>query len=260
MPARCLHAFVPRAIARAVAPAHFLAPALALLLLACLGLPKQAHALDARLGARLGPQFSRLNAPQDPQGEPTLMWGTAFSGAGLTLGLSAEATLWQRGRLAVGLDTGLLYSLGRGTGFAEHRTTLEKRTLTITGHSLRVPLLATLTNEGPTVDVRVMAGPEIVVGLASGTKLVEENINKVPQPIYTTSTTHVGLSMGLGTVWHVRQMHLPVDVRFVWDPFVANTTVERFEGYLNAYDPGRYRVAFNWQWYLTTGVLWDFTL
>jgi len=49
---------------------------------------------------------------------------------------------------------------------------------------------------------------------------------------------------------------MPLEARVTWDPFVEDSTVERFAGFESEDRPGFYKVAFDWQVLVMTGIEW----
>lgn len=211
------------------------------------------------LGAKVGPNWSRLTRPDDPIGSPTLMHGTAFDGFGFTAGPAFRTTFALGASLGIGLEGDLLYSFHRASGFQEDTRDDTRRTAVLTTHVLRVPLLATLqlgsVREG--VSGYAGIGPELWQGLGTNATVELEGAPGPPDPLNTTRVTHGTLNAVFGTTIPAgADFSMPVEARVVWDPFVEDTTPERFAGYSSEDRPGFYKVAFDWQILLMTGVSW----
>ncbi len=229
----------------------------ALLALAC---PAQASASDPwRVGARAGLNLSRLSQPTDPVGEPTLLYGSAFSGVGWAAGLGITAPLSDMsfGLLAIRLDA--LYSRHHAEGFAADSAQQQRQSITLDAHLLRVPaLLRAELALSQALALHVGAGPELLWVFASGSTTTHENLSAPPPPLPTANTTHVGLTFELGvSILLSDALSLPVTLRVSWDPMVQGSTRERFEGFQSLERPGRYQVAYDLQALLLTGVDFD---
>ncbi|MBA2662389.1 MAG: hypothetical protein H0U74_08860 [Bradymonadaceae bacterium] len=234
---------------------------LAIVLLATLAsslwAPGEGAALDLDVGARVGGNWNILARPTDPIGEPTILFGSAFSGFGFSLGPSAALDVYHiegAARLIVSAD--LLYSYHAGSGYAEHAASAQKRTVTIATHTVRVPLLLHLAGEERKTGMRIGAGVDLIAGLSSQSTVVEEGIPGQPQPLDTMPKTHITGTMLLAFDYHQPSYFIPLEARFTWNPSVPRSTRERFDGYKSFDEPGRYQVAFNWQIMLMTGFSW----
>lgn len=230
-------------------------------LLAALGAPAAASAASggSSIGAKVGLNWSRLTRPDDPLGSPTLMHGTAFGGFGFTAGPSYRLNFASDGPPTFGLGADVLYSFHRATGFEVDRGNETRRTAILSAHVVRAPLLATV-QVGSIEDGfagYLGLGPELWAGLQTSATVELEGAPGPPEPLNTTSVTHGTLHAVLGTSFPAGpNLAMPIEIRTAWDPFVRNTTVDRFAGFSSAENPGFYQVAFDWQILLMTGISW----
>lgn len=228
----------------------------------CWAAPSAAWAADpARelaVSAKLGANWSVLNQPEDPRGEPTLLSGSAFDGAGFTGGATGHYYLGEFKGAAFELEGGLLYSFQRGEGFEGVANSAAKRTLTLSTHVLRIPLMVFLKTSQAPDGFRVGAGLVPTLGIQSAATVVIENSDQPVEPLQTYPALHLGLSAALGYDIPIdAQMSIPLEVHAVWDPFVAKTTRERFDDFKSLQDPGKYQVAFDWQFFFMTGLRYE---
>lgn len=212
-------------------------------------------------GLRVGGGYNRLIRPEDPEGSPTLLYGSPFAGPTFQLGLQAGMPLTHvaQGRVTLGLDLGLAYSYMRGMGYVENAARTQRQSVTLTGHTLRLPLFLMLRSSPEArIGVRAGIGPEFLVGLASGATVHYENIDDAPEALQTTPVTHVAIGSLLGIAYQLSNVSIPLEVRFSWDPQVGNSTQTRFEDYQSFDEPGKYQLAFNLHLHFLTGVEWRF--
>lgn len=215
-----------------------------------------AHAQDARIGVRAAGVWSALPQPDDARGEPTLMSGTAFSGTGFGGGLWASIPLTEFSSGALNLEAGALYSVLRGSGF-EQRGDARREALLKT-RVIRVPILAVYATQSADSTSRVGLGVEPLFGIWSGAEVTTENTSETPEPLFTTPVTHLGLSALLGYDIAVSDgIAVPLELRVTYDPMVGRSTLERFQDFDSASNPGEYEAAFRWQLLFSTGVSFD---
>ena len=205
----------------------------------------------------MGATFQQMSQPADPMGEPTVLFGTAFTGFGFVAGGSFHRDL---ARLSLGpifVHADLLFAHQRARGFAENRTTSARRTLTIHATGLRLPALAGFAIAGNSSELSVALGPELLLGLAAGSKLTDEGtpLGSTPPPLDVRPTTALGIAGHLGISFDVGGVVLPIDARLTWNPFVPKSTRDRFDGYVDADNTGKYGVGFNWQALVMVGVM-----
>lgn len=213
---------------------------------------------ELAVSAKIGGNWSVLNQPEDLRGEPTLLSGSAFDGAGFTGGATGHYYLGEFKGATFELEGGLLYSFQRGEGFEGVANSPEKRTLTLSTHVLRIPLLVFLKS-GPAPDgFRVGAGLVPALGMQSAATVVVEHSDQPVEPLDTYPALHLGLSAALGYDLPIdSELSIPLELHVVWDPFVANTTRERFDDFKSLEDPGKYQVAFDWQFFFMTGLRYE---
>jgi hypothetical protein len=214
-----------------------------------------ASALDYDLGARLGLNYNILSQPHDPVGAPTLLHGSMFTGTGFNLGLAARFPFLDLGGPVLAIEADLFYGYHAGTGFAAFEN--QKRTVSLSTHAIRVPLLLHLAGPPSETRMRVGAGVDVFAGLMSASQVVEEGMSSPVVPLETTPVTHLNLAVALGLDLNRGNFVIPFEVRVNWDPFVGKSTVERFEGYQDFDNVGQYQVAFDWQFMFMTGISWS---
>ncbi|RAL20141.1 hypothetical protein DL240_18705 [Lujinxingia litoralis] len=229
--------------------------------LACLLGPVEASALEwgqAEVGARVGGSFGWLYRPVDPVGAPTLLYGTAFRGMGLVVGPTLRQPLWEGSGARVSLVADALYGYQSGRGHAEDVDSGERLEMRMAAHSLRVPLLLELSNGREAGGLSLGVGPELLVGLASQATLEESSPEgSSSTPMNSRAPSALGAALALGYTLDRGEFKVPLMLSASWNPFVAESTFERFEGYQSFASPGRYTVAFNWQLFMSAGVRWS---
>lgn len=232
--------------------------ALAAAALLAIVLPTTSAEAQLRIGGRVGGNFNQLSQPNDPAGEPTVLFGSAFTGAGFIAGATSYYDITQVGPGPIFLNVDLLLSHNRGTAFAESRTSDARRELTIHTTGLRLPVLGGIGFEGSSTTFEMALGPEVLLGLMSGSKVTQSGIRGGdPGTLETRATSGVALTAKLGMLFEMGAGALPLDIRFSWNPFVPGSTRERFDGYVDMDNPGRYGVAFDLQAMVTMGYVFD---
>jgi hypothetical protein len=224
---------------------------------AVFALPSTAAAQNTSIGGRLGATFHQLSQPADPVGEPTVLFGTAFTGFGIVGGASFHREITRMSLGPVFLHADLLFSHQRAKGFAENRSSSARRTLTIHTTGLRLPALAGLAIAGKSSELSVALGPELLLGLAAGSKLTDEGteLGATPAALEVRPVSHLGLAGHLGITFPVNDYRFPIDLRLTWNPFVAGSTRDRFDGYVDDTNTGKYAVAYNWQAVVMVGMM-----
>lgn len=217
--------------------------------------PGQAEALEFEVGARAGGAWNLLMQPEDREGRPTLLHGSAFTGYGFVFGPTASMTFAQFAGARFSLGADLLYGYHQGSGFEAHPGG-QRVDVTLVTHVLRLPVMVQMTHEGASLSPSVGLGVEPVFGLVSGATVVNTNIDRPAEPLETTPKSAMAGLIALGMSWDQGKVIVPVDLRFSWNPFVGSTTVERFDGYSSPTERGAYEVAFDWQIMATAGVRW----
>jgi hypothetical protein len=235
---------------------HLTAALFSLLLLA---VASDAAAQGMLIGGKIGGNFNQLSQPADPAGEPTVLFGTAFTGFGFQAGASVYRQIKRFGFGPLFVDSDLLLAHQRATGFAESRTTSAKRTIAIHTTSLRLPALLGVGFAGNSSTFSAALGPELLLGIAAGSKTKQEGGASGTAELVVRPVTHLALTGQLGMVFKASGAFLPVNLRLTWDPAVGKSTRDRFVGYADFDNPGEYKVAFNWQAVLMVGWMMDFT-
>lgn len=211
--------------------------------------PSRAYAQEQRAGLRVGANYNYLTGPSDPAGDPTLLYGSAFAGVGFIAGAYYEHGLTP----LLSIELGLTYARHAGTGYAEDKKNNQKQSLSLSAHTLHVPLLVRLRQPVGGVTLLAGLGPELLWTLASSSTITYEGIDAQPTPLATADPLHVGLSAALGVAIPFGKGSLPIELRTIWDPMVPGSTRERFDNYKDLNNPGNYQVAFNWQFILSVG-------
>jgi len=207
------------------------------------------------VGGKFGGNWNQLSQPADPAGEPTVLFGTAFTGYGFQVGATVYRELK---RLAIGpifVDADVLVAHQRGRGFAESRTSELRRDLVIYTTGLRIPTLVGIGIAGKASTIRVAAGPELLLGIAAGSYTKQTAGAASAGALTVRPVTHVGVTGQLGMTIESGSAKIPIDLRMTWDPFVPKSTRDRFSGYVDMNNTGEYQVAFNWQAFVMVGWL-----
>lgn len=212
------------------------------------------------LGGKLGLNYSELLAPTDPQGEPTVLFGTAFSGFGFQVGGSARYEVAQLAFSDLIASADLMFAYQRGRGFAESRVTDARRTVAFHSLGLQLPVLVGLSFSGEgerpsKFDIAV--GPSLLAGLSAGSSTKSTGDTEEAPALPVRPVTHVGLTAHAGVVLDIGDAWLPVDVRLTWNPMVAKSTRDRFDNFVSLDEPGRYAAAFSWSLSVSVGYLID---
>ncbi len=212
-------------------------------------------ASSVRVGVRLGGSLNLLSQPTDPAGQPTLLYGSGFVGAGFTVGLAAawSPTTTPLGPLDLELD--LLYASRQGEGFAEDSAAGQRQTVVLSSQSLLVPLRVGLRNDVGPLTLRVAAGPQLVVGLGSAAAVTYEGIDAPAQALETAAPTHLGASLLASVAFDVGPVTVPVELRFDWDPMVPGSTQGRFDEVASPEaGPETYSASFDYSGVLMLGI------
>lgn len=219
------------------------------------GAPSTAAAMDLEAGARVGIDRSLLVQPNDPEGSDTLLYGSAFSGAGFTLGPTLLLGLMQFEGAQINLSVDLLYGFHRAHGYAEHSSGW-RQDVTLSTHVVRLPVMVQVASSEDRLSPTLSLGLEPIFGLMSGATVEHTNLNIPPESLETRPTSNLATAIAIGAVWKGPEFTVPVDLRFVWNPFVGSSTEERFDDYQDRDNRGAFQVAFNWQFMLTTAIRW----
>jgi hypothetical protein len=210
------------------------------------------------VGGVVGPNFNQLNGPTDPEGDVTVLGGTAFTGSGVTGGATGAMELVDVPFGALFVEANLLLSHHRGTGFAESRTTGQRQELTLSTNILRLPAFARYDILDNPISIRFGLGPELLLGLGARHSTRGVGIDPPSQENFDArATTHFALSTKLGLTYQMSGLRIPLDLRFTWDPMVPKSTRDRLVGYQSYDEPGAYQVAYNYQLLVGLGVEFD---
>jgi hypothetical protein len=202
------------------------------------------------VAARVGGMYNALSKPTDPKGEPTLLYGTAFTGGGFVVGAGLVYGLGSGSAGDLSLTFDALYATMSGMGYAQTADNTKRQELTLGLHMLRLPLMLRLSSTPDGDESLVLnlgLGAEVLFGLASSASLVSRGVDPAPPPLHTVPTTHVGVAAAFGASWRTPTWSIPVEVRLTWDPMVEGSTRSRFDSFQSAEQPGNYQVAFDWQ-------------
>lgn len=225
--------------------------------LACLA-PAAAEASESAISARLGTNWSLLSRPNDPEGEPTLLSGSAFDGHGLLGGGTFHYSPGTVAGTPVEFESGLWFGRHVAEGFEEAPSGDARRLVTLKTGILRVPLMAHLRSGEEDLDMRFGAGLEALVGLYSEAEVDHEHTSEEPERLHTTPTTHLAATAAVGLDWQAGgDWFVPMEVRGSWAPLVPGNTRDRFEDYESIERPGAYKVGFDWQLLFVTGVRYE---
>jgi len=204
------------------------------------------------ISARVGVGGVITGRPADNPGEPTLLYGSGFSGLGFRIagGVSLEVVsdLKLRAELGVGRST--------QQGFA--RAENEELELRLGLTTLELPFGVEYGFDLGPLDLFAQAGVGPRFGVAA--RATEERIG------FSAGTPPI--EVRLGTSWLVHfeaggavelgDVRVPFGVRWAYNLSYPNTTRERFDPYNGLDDPGAYLVENDFVILFTTGV--DFEL
>lgn len=208
------------------------------------------------VAGKIGGNWSLLSQPDDPQNEPTLLSGSAFSGMGFTAGVSGFYEFAEVQGASFELEAGLHYSYHSGEGFEGIGE--QSRTLTLSTQMVQIPILVHLKNGSSAGGFRIGAGLVPMLGLQSGATVEVVNSDQPAEPLETSPATHLGLSAVLGYDIPINPSYsVPLEIRVAWDPAVATSTRERFPDFVANDDTGAYQVAYNWQLFFMTGIRYE---
>lgn len=218
----------------------------------------ETKAPSTAVSLRLGGNWSLLTQPDDPEGHPTLLSGSAFDGRGELGGLTVHYAPDTRQDMPLEWEAGLWYGHHVAEGFEEVADSDARRTATLKTGVLRLPVLAHLRSGDEDIDVRLGLGLEALFGLYSAADVEHENTSEEAEPLETQPTTHLALTGAFGLDWRLAdQWRIPLEVRGSFDPFVPTSTRKRFADFESMDDPGRYRVGFDWQVLFVTGLRYE---
>jgi hypothetical protein len=213
----------------------------------------ETHAAGPRLEFTAGGHWSLLTQPDDPPREPTLMSGTAFDGPGVALGPGLDVALGHLDDTRLGLALELLYSRHRTSGFERVPSDDVSRHATLTTDVLQFSTLVDVEPAFAESWLQIGVGPTLWVGLASDVSMEARGADS--SAFHTTPALHGALSGRLAVRIPLSdRVRLPLAFRTLWNPFVGDTTTSRFRDFRSPSRPGRFEVAYDWQWMLSTGI------
>ncbi|TVQ95564.1 MAG: hypothetical protein EA398_17445 [Deltaproteobacteria bacterium] len=237
-----------------------------LLLMTSAGLADQAHAAQEPAGVerqvetepeaevwslRLRLQGGHAHSPRpSDEGEPSLLYGTAFRGWSVRGGTAAawRALPWLR---LVG-DAGIGFT--RTEGFAERGDARRELRLSLT--SLDVTAGAEAYRRFGSVELRTEAGLGPRFGARARARERRFNLeDQSPAPPIRVGTsllayTEVAVAIDAG------HLTVPVGIRLVRNLTYPGSTADRLDASPSDDDPGRYLVESTWQVLGTVGVEW----
>jgi outer membrane protein OmpA-like peptidoglycan-associated protein len=203
------------------------------------------------VGIRVGFGPSGAAGPDDAAGEPTLLFGTAFTGSSLhgagVFRYPFNPYLAFRGEVA--------FARTRTTGFAEGDDF--KRELEFTMASIGVPLGVDGGYAIGPIDLRALFGFAPRFGASAAA--VESRSGNVPNDpaIEIRSGLALDLLVGAELAARIGRVRIPVTLRYARNLLYPNTTVDRYDNYTDG-NPGRYLVDIDWSLQFLVGV--DFAL
>ena len=215
-----------------------------------------AHASELEAGLLVGGNRNYLTTPNDPVGTYTFLWGSNFVGMGVTAGATAAYPLMEPGSMALMGTADLLYGYHRGAGFARHEASGGQIDVTLSTHVVRLPLMVHLATSRTSSSPRLGLGVEPIVGMMSSSTIELTDVNAQVRPVDTTPTMSAALLFGVGFDLRRDGMTIPIDFRVAYNPFVASSSEERFEGFASREEPGELRLTFDWQFMVSTGARW----
>ncbi len=213
--------------------------------------------LEFEYGVTAGGNWNILTQPEDPEGDFTFLWGSAFTGFGGVIGATVATDVAEFDSVSLMVTADALYGYHRGTGFADHGDA-GRIDVTLTSHVLRLPVLARFYGDAADLRPSFGLGVEPILGIASSSRTAEHGIEGEVEDVDTSAGSGLAGIAAAGLEFDTDEGH-PVlfDLRFSWNPFVSSSTEERFDGFESEDDPGVYRVAYDWQVFVTAGVRWD---
>lgn len=217
----------------------------------------QAEELEFEFGVTAGANWNVLGQPEDPEGEFTFLWGSAFTGFGGVVGPTVAMDVADFDGTSLMVTADGLFGYHRGAGFADHGDA-GRIEVTLTSYVLRMPVIARFRSDASDLRPSIGVGLEPIIGLSSGSRVVSRGIDADIQDVETTTASAVAGVATAGLEFDTDEGH-PVlfDARAVWNPSVGASTEERFDDFQSPEDPGAFQVAFNWQFMLTLGVRFD---
>lgn len=226
---------------------------------AATGLSSSAEAIDLEdleAGVVTGASWNVLGEPLDPADSYTFLWGSAFKGPGVLLGANGLLELAEVEGASIGLSADVLYGYHRGAGYADHQYG-GRIDVQFSTHVLRFPLMVHLKDAERTTGPTFGVGIEPIFGIRSGATVELTDLDHPVDPVYTTPTATVTGVVNLGFDIDLDEYIVPLGARVSLNPFMPDSTEERFDGFSSPDEPGDYQVGFDVQFMLTAGVRWD---
>ena len=219
--------------------------------------PSAAMAADAdeerwTAGLSAGASAQWMIEPTDDEGEPTVLYGSAFRGPGMVIGPSLQIDVGPIDELDVAVELEGLYGYQRASGFARHSES-GQIDVTLSQHVFRFP--AQLVARGWAGDVPVFfgAGLEPVVGVHSASSVETDGVDVPIAALATRPVTSVGALASLGIDLSYGEQVIPVSLRVAYDPSVPESSRGRLEGYESDEEPGEFGVQFDLTVMMTVG-------
>ncbi|GEM_PF-3012890 len=207
------------------------------------------------IGLLFGVSYNQINTPKDPAGEPTLLFGSAYKGSGFTGGLSLNYDVFELGPGALSARIDLLGAINNASGFAKNVTQNYERTLEFSETSIRIPLLLGYTLKLERSRLFLLGGVDIVAASIKTSSTLSQDNGTPPEPIGTSGPNPVSLLGVFGYGFGTQNWIIPIDLRINYNPFTKKSTKARFGNYISATSPGAYQVAFDWQIFVTLGIM-----
>lgn len=220
--------------------------------LACALLVPGAARAETTVGVEIGGGGATITAPNDAPGEPTLLYGTSFTGPALRAAAAVDVGL--PGPLSAGAELGVgRYAMNGFAEIGDSRRDLELR-LTALEANLRLRAAARLGVVAPYAGL-VLGGRFGLAASATDVRTGFEGTGGAPA-IRTTNALVLGVDGGVAL--SVGPVQVPIGVRVTRNLGYGTTTRDRFDGYRSLAEPGELVVEANWTYLLQAGVAWRF--
>lgn len=223
--------------------------AIGLVLLAAVVPGVAAAAPDVATTVTAAAGLAALTTPNDAAGEPTLLYGSAFYGPAIRLGVAAD--LAAGGPLWVGLELGVDHL--RLTGRAERDQLSRSMTLSTTALDIALRISATPPRSDRVRPLATFA-LGLRAGLAASTSESVSGFDDPSPPLDATTAVAPILSLSVGALVPVRSVDLPISLRATAAPATPDSTRQRLVGYRSVDDPGAVRVDATWTCVVELGV------
>ena len=204
------------------------------------------------VGLNVGVGGATIVAPNDSAGDPTLLFGSSFTGPSYSV--ATELDLLALPFLSVGAEVGVRHA--RMRGFAE--TASQSRTLTLRFTSAE--LMARARIEAPIPIIRPFVGLGIGGRLGLSASAIEEREGFVSSDTAPSLATHSGLLLAgdLGVVIQAGAIDVPFHFRGTRNVSYGNSTTDRLSGFESVDDPGDLQVDANWTYEFRVGARYRF--